>query len=316
VTAANRREGPQYMTGSETPPRRAAFIGLGVMGEPMCRNLTDKRAAIGLSEVRAFDLRAEPLQRLAERGAVTAASAADAARGADVVFVSLPGGKEVEAILCGGDGLLDVMSEGTVFVDLSTSPVMLSRELAEKAAARGIAYADAPVARTRQAAEQGTLAIMVGADTDTFQRINPLLGCFASDVLHCGGIGNGQMVKILNNMVLFQNVVALSEALSIARHAGMDGAVLFEALQSGSGDSFALRNHGMKALLPGTFPEQAFSTVYAQKDLSYALDLARQVGLDLPGAETVRALFEKSVDAGYADNYWPALINVIDHPKD
>ncbi|WNJ98636.1 NAD(P)-dependent oxidoreductase [Thalassospiraceae bacterium LMO-JJ14] len=304
------------MTTSEAVLHRAAFIGLGVMGEPMCRNLTDKRAAVGLRDVVAFDLRDAPLQRVSERGAVIAASAAEAADNADIVFVSLPGGKEVEDILIGSGGLLDAMQAGAIFVDCSTSPVTLSRELAEKARAKGIAYADAPVARTRQAAEQGTLAIMVGADDGTFNRIEPLLNCFASDVLHCGGIGNGQMVKILNNMILFETVTALSEALSIARRAGMDGEVLFKALQSGSGDSFALRNHGMKALLADNFPEQAFSTRYAAKDLSYALELAEQVGLTLPGAETVRSLFEQSDAAGFGDNYWPALINVIDQPRE
>ncbi len=304
------------MTAVDTPPCSAAFIGLGVMGEPMCRNLAAKRESAGLDDVRAFDVRAEPLARLAGQGAVAATSAAEAATGADIVFVSLPGGKEVEDILVGSGGLLDVMQAGSVFVDLSTSPVTLSRELAEEAAAKGVAYADAPVARTRQAAEAGTLAIMVGADNATYRRITPLLSCFASDVLHCGGVGRGQMVKILNNKILFQNVVALSEALSVARHAGMDGEVLFKALQSGSGDSFALRNHGMKALLPDQFPEQAFSTRYAAKDLSYALELAEQLGLTLPGAETVRALFEKSETAGFGDNYWPALINVIDRTRD
>ncbi len=157
---------------------------------------------------------------------------------------------------------------------------------------------------------------MVGGTEDVFNRIKPLLDCVASDVLHCGGVGCGQMVKILNNMVLFQNVVALSEALTVARHAGMDGEVLFNALTQGSGDSFALRNHGMKALLPGDFPEQAFSTVYAQKDLSYALELAGDIGRTLTGAENVKALFEKTVDVGFGDNYWPAVVNVIDRAED
>ncbi len=296
--------------------KTAAFIGLGVMGEPMCRNLTSKRASAGLDEVRAFDVRAEPLARLAGQGAVAAASAAEAATAADVVFVSLPGGNEVEDILLGAGGLLDAMTPDAVFVDLSTSPVTLSRELAAKVEAKGIRYADAPVARTRQAAEQGTLAIMVGGTDDVFQRIEPLLGCFASDVMHCGGVGCGQMVKILNNMVLFQNVVALSEALTVARHAGMDGDVLFNALTQGSGDSFALRNHGMKALLPGEFPLQAFSTIYAQKDLSYALELADDIGRTLPGAENVKTLFEQTIESGFGDNYWPAVVNVIDKPKD
>lgn len=288
------------------------FIGLGVMGEPMCRNLTSKRADVGVGAVRAFDLRPDPLARLHKIGAETVASIEECADGADVVFVSLPGGPEVEDVLTRAGGLFDNMAPGSTLVDLSTTPVTLSRTLAQRFAEKGIGYADAPVARTRQAAEQGTLATMVGAAPTTFARISPLLHCFASDVIHCGDVGCGQMVKILNNMVLFETVVALSEALSIARHAGMDGKVLFEALSSGSGDSFALRNHGMKALLSGTFPEQAFSTRYANKDLSYALELGQQAGLTLPGAETVRDIFAKTIESGFGDNYWPALLNVID----
>ena len=105
----------------------------------------------------------------------------------------------------------------------------------------------------------------------------------ASDVTHCGEAGAGQAVKILNNMVLFQTVVALGEALTIARAYGVDGKVLFETLTKGSADSFALRNHGMKAMLPGVFPERAFSTEYALKDLSYAIQMAEESGVPALG---------------------------------
>ena len=230
--------------------------------------------------------------------------------------MSLPGGKQVEEVCNAANGVFAHVKSGATIIDLSTTPVDLTRSLAEKFASKSVTFMDAPVARTRQAAEQGTLAISVGGAEETFTRIEPILRCFATDITYCGGSGSGQMVKILNNMILFQTVSALAEALTVARKSGMDGEILFKALSNGSADSFALRNHGMKALLPGSFPEQAFSTLYATKDLDYALDLAKSAGVTLPGAENVRQLFEKAADQGYGDNYWPVILKVLDSQQD
>ena len=209
-------------------------------------------------------------------------------------------------------GILDNARDGTIVLDLSTTPVELTRKLAERLGERGLSLVDAPVARTRQAAEDGTLAIMVGGDDEAVRAVWPILTTMASDIAHCGGHGAGQMVKILNNMVLFQTVHALAEALAVARRAGLDGKVLFDALSNGSADSFAVRNHGMKALLPGDFPERAFPVTYAAKDLSYALDLANSVGLSLAGADAVRAAFHAAEAAGDGARYWPVIGRTID----
>jgi 3-hydroxyisobutyrate dehydrogenase-like beta-hydroxyacid dehydrogenase len=152
---------------------------------------------------------------------------------------------------------------------------------------------------------------MVGAPAATFERIRPLLACMGSDVSHCGGPGAGQLAKLMNNMVLAQNVVALAEALAVARAGGVDAAVLFEVLAKGSADSFALRNHGLKALLPGEFPERAFSAEYMLKDVGYALELAAECGLSLSGAENARALLEKTIAAGFGAEYFPALAKLV-----
>jgi 3-hydroxyisobutyrate dehydrogenase-like beta-hydroxyacid dehydrogenase len=283
------------------------FIGLGVMGEPMCRNMAVKSCL----RLLASDLDQAPLERLAGHGVVRA-ELPDIAEQADIVFLSLPSGKEVESV---ARQLLPLMRKGQILVDLSTSPVALTRTLANDFAQRGIDYADAPVARTRQAAEQGTLAIMVGASKPVFDRIESLLVHCASDISHCGTVGAGQMAKILNNMVLFQTVAALGEALALAQSAGVDGKAMFETLTTGSADSFALRNHGMKAVLPGVFPERAFSARYALKDLSYALDLARENGLHLPGAETAERYLKAAIDAGDGDAYWPVISRHIEKAK-
>jgi 3-hydroxyisobutyrate dehydrogenase-like beta-hydroxyacid dehydrogenase len=270
------------------------------MGEPICAHLLRKSGC----PVLGYDLRPEPLVRLAEKGLAPRDSAEDVGRDAGVVFLSLPGGPELAEL---GERLLGAMRRGSVLVDLSTAPADLTRELAKKFVARGIAYTDAPVARTRFAAERGELSVMVGADAPTFARIEPYLRCFASDVLHCGEVGAGQVVKLLNNMVLFEIGGAIAEALAIARRSGVDAEVLLDALSKGSADSFALRNHAKTAMLPRSYPERAFSTRYALKDLEYALALAAQAGVNASGARLVRERFAQAIAAGDGDRYWPVI---------
>lgn len=284
------------------------FIGLGVMGEPICRNLLKKSGR----PIAAFDLSPDALSRLRGEGATAAASIADVMRQSDVVFYCLPSGKHVRGLFEDEGGILENARAGQVIIDLGTSPVSLTRELAKMLGAKGVSFADAPIARTRQAAIDGTLSVMVGATPDLFAKIEPLIRHFATEVTNCGGIGAGQVTKILNNMVLFQTVNALAEAAAIARRSGVEPKLLFETLSKGSADSFGLRNHGLKAMIPGEFPERAFSTEYALKDLSYALDLARDVGLSTPGAELAGSVLQEAIDNGYGAAYWPVIAKVVD----
>ncbi len=282
------------------------FIGLGVMGEPMCRNLLTKSGF----KFTAFDRREEPLTRLAQVGVKRAASLAEMA-GLDVVFLSLPDGEAVRDVCLGNSGLITVLNAGAIVVDLGTSPVALARELDSRFRGHDVLFSDAPVARTRAAAENGTLSIMVGAELRVFNTLEPLLRMMGEEITHCGTVGSGQLVKIMNNMVLFQNVSALAEALAIGRGAGIDPAVMLSALSKGSADSFALRNHGMKAMLLDSFPEDAFSTSYAMKDLNYALELARDVDLEALGAQLVQERFRRAIDAGFHDSYFPVVSRFI-----
>lgn len=283
------------------------FIGVGTMGEPMCRNLALKSGV----KVLAADHDPAPLARLATDG-VKISSLDEIAENCRIIFLSLPGGKEVEDVCLGSGALVSKMKLGWTVVDLSTAPPRLARRLFAEFEGKATAFADAPVARTRQAAIDGTLSIMVGATRPTFERIEPLLRHMATEVTHCGGVGAGQTVKILNNMILFQTVVALAEGLSIARANGVDGTVLFETLTKGSADSFALRNHGMKAMLPAVFPERAFSTRYALKDLGYAIDMAEEAGIPALGADVARELMERAVELGHGEEYWPVLLKAIE----
>lgn len=287
--------------------KRIGFIGLGVMGEPICRNLARKSGA----SVLAYDREPEPLTRLEASGVRAASNARAVMEQSDTVFLSLPSGEVVAELVHGSAGLLQSARAGQIVVDLGTSPVDLTRQLAQEFAARGASFVDAPVARTRAAAEAGTLSVMVGADAAIFDLLRPLLGAFASDVTHCGPVGCGQVVKILNNMVLFETVVALSEAHAIGTRSGVDPRLLFDTLSKGSADSFALRNHGMKAIVPEIFPERAFSAEYARKDLSYALRLAQESSVDASGARNADGWLRRAIEAGDGELYFPVVSRLI-----
>jgi 3-hydroxyisobutyrate dehydrogenase-like beta-hydroxyacid dehydrogenase len=282
------------------------FIGLGVMGEPICRNLVKKSGR----RVVAFDLSAEPLARLKADGADLAGSVADVIKQSDLLFLCLPSARHVRAVF-EGDGILTNIRSGQVVVDLGTSSVSQTRDFARQLQAKGASWADAPIARTRQAAQDGTLSVMVGTVAALYSELAPLIRCFATDVTHCGEVGAGQVTKILNNMVLFETVNALAEAVAVAKHNGVDPKLLLDTLSKGSADSFALRNHGMKAIVPGNFPERAFSTEYALKDLSYALELAGDAGIKVRGAELVGTVLQEAIDAGSGDNYFPVIAKHI-----
>ena len=283
------------------------FIGLGVMGEPMCRNLAEKSG----EEVLAYDLDAAPLERLKASGVQPAASVREIAERCSMVFLSLPGVAEVKNVCAGPGSLMLHMRASSYIIDLSTVTVALARDLHERFAARGIYFADAPVARTRAAAEKGTLSVMVGGTEQVYKRVKPLLAHIGSEITHCGGPGAGQATKLINNMVLFQNVAALAEALTLARKSGLSATKVFETLMLGSADSFALRNHGMKAMLPDEFPERAFSVEYALKDMEYLLDFARQARAELKGAKRVLEALERAAAGGHGKKYFPVLVKTI-----
>jgi 3-hydroxyisobutyrate dehydrogenase-like beta-hydroxyacid dehydrogenase len=291
------------MTAAET----IGFIGLGVMGRPMCRNTATKHAG----EVRAFDMGAAARDALRDTRAVVVESAAEAVREADIVFLSLPGPPQVEAVCLGEDGILRHGKPDLLVVDLSTTTVASARDVATRLAEGGMGFADAPVARTREAAIRGELSIMVGTDEATFARLRPLLGYMATDVTHCGGIGTGQAVKLINNALVFEHVAALAEMIAIGERAGVEPAKLLDAVSRGSGDSFVLRNHGIKAMLPRNYPDQAFPSTYVLKDLAGALELARDTGVQARVTETARDYYAELVRLGAGSQYFPVLLELV-----
>jgi 3-hydroxyisobutyrate dehydrogenase-like beta-hydroxyacid dehydrogenase len=284
------------------------FVGLGVMGGAMCRNMALKHAG----DVVAYDVNSNAFEVLEGTKARRASTLAQIAEQADVVFLSLPGGPQVERVCLGEDGLTDGARRPSVIVDLSTSAVTLERSIGERLVGLKVGFADAPVARTREAAQRGELSIMVGADQALYERIEPLLRYIGSDVTHCGQMGCGQVVKLINNALVFENTVALAEMMVLGERAGVQPQVLLDAVSKGSGDSFVLRNHGRKAMLGRQFPQKSFPPEYVLKDLAYVLELAGQTGVSAHVTELARRYYEATEKHGWSGRYFPAVIEIVD----
>lgn len=283
------------------------FIGLGAMGGPMCANLVERSGR----PVVCFDRSAEACARLAERGARVAEDIDAVAACCEIVFLCLASAQATREVTTALLRRWGPASIGRVIVDTGTTSLELTRELAAMASAAGHRCIDAPVARMPAAAVAGTLSFMVGADDESFDRLEPLLRCMGTDVTRCGAPGSGQVVKILHNTLLFETVHAVAEALAVAQRHGVDGAVLLDAIALGSANCDAARVQGRSSMLPRRYPGDRFTTRYAMKDIGLALELAEQAGMDLTLAPATLDLLGRTRDAGWGDRYYTALYELL-----
>ena len=288
-------------------PATLGFIGLGVMGGRMCRNLARKSA----TPIVGFDIAPARIAHCTADGVRPGAGIGDVVTRADVVFMCLPGAPQVRDVCFGPDGLVAHARTGQIIVDMTTATPDVDREVAAALAEKGADFADAPVARGVPAAENGTLAITVGATVEVLDRIEPYLRCMGTEVSHCGAVGNGQVMKLMNNMLVFQTVSALAEAMAIATRAGVGRSRVFEILSRGSADSYVLRKHGAH-MTSGDYPDDQFPTTYSLKDLRYALDLAERTGVDARGAKLVEERFVEAIDKGFGHLYSPVIYRLLE----
>ena len=283
--------------------KNIGFIGLGVMGSSMCKNLLKNKDW----NILVKDLDQKKERKLENLGAKIAEDVKEVFKLSDLVITCLPGGSFVEDLYLGKNKNISYVKTNQFIIDMSTSQPDLMINLENKIKIKGSHFADAPIARTRQAAIDGTLAIMVGSNKNVYNKILPILRFMGNDIMHCGKVGTGQLTKILNNMILFETVVALSEAANIADNYGMDVKSLYENITKCSGDSFALRNHGLKSIAKNNFPSPAFSSEYALKDLSYALELGKKLNVKMPGALSAEKMLKTSIQNGDKDLYFPVM---------
>jgi 3-hydroxyisobutyrate dehydrogenase len=269
------------------------FIGLGLMGRPMAANLI----AAG-HKLRVFDVRAEAMQPLVEKGAVAAKSPADAADGAEVVFTSLPGPQEVQAL---ADTLFEAMQESSAWFDLSTNSPDVVRRLHAKFLPRRIFVFDAPVSGGPKGAESRRLAIWVGGDAEPYKRYEAVLKAIGDEALYVGPIGAGTVAKLAHNCASFMIQTALAEAFTLGVKAGVEPLALFKAVRQGATGRRRPFDRMAEQFLPGTFDPAAFSLRLAHKDLKLALEMGKANGVPMGMSEYVLREFEEAMSRGWAD---------------
>lgn len=253
-----------------------AFIGLGVMGFPMAGYLA--RAG---HQVRVFNRTASRAQDWLQAycGEVFP-TPAEAARGAEIVFACVGNDDDLREVTVGDSGAFAGMNAGTLFVDHTTASANVARELAEFAAARNIAFLDAPVSGGQAGAENGALTIMVGGDQADFERARPFLDCYARAVNLLGPVGSGQLCKMVNQICIAGVVQGLAEGLHFAKAAGLDGEQVVEVISKGAAQSWQMENR-YKTMLAGEY-EHGFAVDWMRKDLGIVLNEAQRNGALLP----------------------------------
>src|SRR3989454_8767991 len=262
---------------------RVGVIGLGIMGAPMARNLLGAGHALTVhtrTRARAAGLLAD--------GAAWADSPAALAAAVDAVVTMLPDAPDVEAVVAGPNGVLAGARPGLLAIDMSTIDPAAARALAERAAEVGVALLDAPVSGGEQGAIAGTLSIMVGGDGAAFARAKPIFAALGRQVTHMGGPGQGQMTKLVNQVVGARRRAAVAQGVVLAARAGLDPAAVLRALEGGAAASWMLTNLGPRMQRRDFAP--GFMVRLQQKDLRLALAAARELGVELPVTTVVHEL--------------------------
>ena len=273
---------------------KVGFIGLGTMGASMAYNCLQ-----GGNEMVVHDIRRESATQHLEAGAVWADSPREVAESSEIVFTSLPGPVEVEAVGMGEDGILEGMSEGKVYFDLSTSTPTLIRRIHEEAAARGIHVLDAPVSGGPRGAASRNLAIWVGGDKEVFDRCKPVLDSIGDKAYYVGPIGCGAIAKLVHNCTGYIVQAALAEVFTMGVKAGVEPLALWQAVRKGAqgrrGTFEGLAEH----LLPGKFDPPDFALRLARKDVDLALSVGREYDVPMRLAQLTLQEMTEALNRGW-----------------
>ncbi len=266
---------------------KVAFIGLGVMGYPMAGHLAT--AGQDVSVYNRTQSRADAW--VAQHGGRSAATPRDAAEGCDYVMVCVGNDDDLRSVVLGEDGALAGMSAGTVLVDHTTASAQVARELAALAQNQGVEFLDAPVSGGQAGAENGALTVMVGGESGTFERAQPVIDAYAQRIRLIGPAGAGQLTKMVNQICIGGLLQALSEGVHFAKRAGLDADAVFDVISKGAAQSWQMENRAA-TMASGEF-DFGFAVDWMRKDLGIVLDEARRNGAQVP----VTAL----VDSFYSD---------------
>lgn len=285
---------------------RVAFLGLGIMGAPMAASL--RRAGHEMTVFNRTRERAEAFA--AEHGATVAATPAEAAARAEAVFTMVVDGAQVRALLLGDDGVAAAAAPGTLCVDTSTIAPAEAREVGAALTERGLRFVDAPVTGSSPRARDATLTIMAGGAPEDVARARPLLEAMGSLVLHVGELGQGQMLKLVNNAVAASHAAVLAQALVAARATGVDLDALVQVMRAGSGGSAMLELKAGPMLAHDW--STLFKTEHMLKDLRLCLDAAQDAGVPFPAAAATRDALVAAVGRGHAEDDFASVLEVYE----
>ncbi|MDH3467406.1 MAG: NAD(P)-dependent oxidoreductase [Gammaproteobacteria bacterium] len=266
---------------SSSANTNVAFIGLGVMGYPMAGHLANAEYTVTVYNRTA----AKAQQWLGEYRGKSAATPAEAAKGAELVFVCVGNDDDLRAVTCGADGALQGMQKGAALVDHTTASADVARELAGEAEQRGVGFLDAPVSGGQAGAENGILTVMVGGEQSVFDRARPVIDSYARAVTLLGDAGAGQLTKMVNQICIAGLVQGLSEGLNFAQRAGLDAKQVLSVISKGAAQSWQMENRG-ETMVDDQF-EFGFAVDWMRKDLGLCIDEARRNGALLPVAALV-----------------------------
>ena len=284
---------------------KLGFVGLGIMGSPMARNLMK-----GGHEVVAFDVVPVLLENAVAAGAQRGASCADVAALSAIVITMLPDGPEVEQAVLGPGGVLEGAGAGTTIVDMSSISPLVSQKIAAAAAAKGVRFLDAPVSGGEPKAIDATLAIMAGGDEAVFQAVLPVLQLLGSTVTLTGPVGAGNVTKLANQIMVACNIAAMGEALVLATKAGLDPEVVFNAVKGGLAGSTVLNAKAPMVISRNFKP--GFRIRLHQKDLRNALLAAESMKVGLPLTSLVQQILMSLMNEGKGDLDHSAIVNFIE----
>ena len=284
---------------------RVGYIGLGLMGKSMARNIL--KAGFPLV---VHNRSREAVDELAAEGAQAAASPAEVARQVEVVFTNLPDSPDVEQVALGPGGVIEAAREGLIFVDNSTIKPATARLIAEKLGERGVSCLDAPVSGGDIGARQGTLAIMVGGPKAALEKVRPVLEAMGKTITHVGEAGAGQIAKAANQIMVAAQMVAMGELLIFARKAGAEPKKVVQAIQGGAAQCWAL-DVKPERLFAGN-REPGFKAYMQVKDLGIVLDTAREYGIPLTAAALHTQLFNAMLEMGLGEQDNSGVIGVVE----
>ena len=284
--------------------KRIGFIGVGLMGHGISKNLLEK----GYSVVGMAHRNRAPLEDLIGKGATEAGNPKEIAENADIVIICVTGAPQVEEIVYGKNGLLEGLSSGQTVIDCSTSEPDMTARVNEDLSAKGVAMADAPLARTPIEAEEGRLNTMVGASDETFAAINPILETFCENIFHVGGVGAGIKTKLINNFLAMGHAALIAEALAACAATGVEIQKYYDVVTAGGANSGIFQLIVPPALNEGDYSGLKFSLANAAKDLGYYSRMADSASLTNKLGKAVHGALVEGMESGFGDGYVGDLI--------